>query len=109
MSLRQSSTIVDRSKTIMCRPKRKRSILKSHLIKNFSAIFILMFVLTSCTEDTAEKSNVDDVSDDVYEQLVQHYFNAELPMDLTPGQTSAESKKDEKLSKEHESYAAAEK
>src|SRR5690625_1644792 len=66
----------------MCRPERKICILKSYLIKKFSAIFILMFVLTACTEDTAEKSNVDGVSDDVYEQLIQHYFNAELTMDL---------------------------
>lgn len=109
MSLRQFNTIVYGTQKIMCRPERKRSILKSHLIKKFSAIFILMFVLTACTEDTAEKSNVDGVSDDVYEQLVQHYFNAQLTMDLITGETSDELKKDENLYKDHELYAAAEK
>lgn len=68
-----------------------------------------MFVCTACTEDTAEKSNIDGDSDEVYEQLVQHYFNARLNIDLIRDEVNDEIKKDESLYTDHELYEAAEK
>lgn len=68
-----------------------------------------MFVCTACAADTAKKSNIDGVSDEVYEQLVQHYFNALLTIDLLKGDVSDEVKKDDSIYTDHELYEAVEK
>ncbi|MBP1971421.1 hypothetical protein J2Z83_003560 [Virgibacillus natechei] len=40
----------------------------------FLAAIMVLLTLSSCASNTADKSDVDGVSDEVYEQLVQQYF-----------------------------------
>ncbi|WP_373895125.1 hypothetical protein [Virgibacillus sp. CBA3643] len=49
---------------------------RSHwwFISLFLAAALVLLTLSSCANNTADKSDVDEVSDEVYEQLVQQYF-----------------------------------
>lgn len=48
-------------------------------------IMMILILVSSCSNDTVSTSPIDDVSDEVYEQLVQHYFFWSTQTDILLG------------------------
>lgn len=73
-----------------------------------TTVIIVMFVCIACAKDTPEKSTVDGVSDEVYEQLIQHYFIAKMNFEVITGEASEEIRRDSSWMTDHELYDEAE-
>lgn len=71
--------------------------------------FITMFICVACAKDTPDKSPIDDMSDEVYEQIVQHYFFAKTQLEMLMGELGDDIKKDMSWITEHELYEETEK
>ncbi len=71
--------------------------------------FMTMFVCVACAKDTPTKSPIDGMSDDVYEQIVQHYFRVKTEYEILNGEIESQAAKDPDWMKSHELYDDVEK
>lgn len=81
------------------------------ILKSFTICFIIMMlglVCIACAKDSPDKSTVDGVSDEVYEQLVQQYFTAKLSYKIITGEVGGKYKEDSSWVTDHELYDEAE-
>lgn len=92
--------------------KGSQSIRRSRKNWRFSSIFLIVTMISifciACGKDSPDKSPIDGVSDEVYEQLVQHYFFAKKMMEVLKGEAGEQYTKGNSWIKEHELYEAAE-
>lgn len=71
----------------------------------FLIIIMTFFILSACAKNSPSKSTVDGISDDVYEQIVQHYFARKTEVEMITGDD--EELKEGTWIKEHELYEEA--
>lgn len=69
--------------------------------------FITMVMCVACASDSPDKSPIDDMSDEVYEQIVQHYFFAKTQLEMLLGELGDDIKMDSDWITEHELFEDA--